>query len=137
MATGSPTPFVGGKGANRFQGSHLFLRNNYTILYRELEIDIEDTHSTTGANRFLPHLWEARELTGSPTFTHPVAASLSRVRAISKLLNSVKKMWGPAHLSVGLPIVCLQLLVASSHAKPQTVHEVLLLDTNVDSVCYE
>merc|ERR1739842_217789 len=36
--------------------------------------------------------------------------------------NSVK-MWGPAHLSVGLPIVCLQLL-ASSDARPQTVHQV-------------
>merc|ERR1712203_544585 len=60
--------------------------------------------------------------------TPPAAASMGRVRASSKLLNSVK-MWGPAHLSVGLPVVILQLL-ASSHARPQTVHEVAPADRN-------
>ena len=48
-------------------------------------------------NQFIGKVWEeqpvpppqARELTGSPTSTPPAAASLSRVRASSKLLNRV------------------------------------------------
>merc|ERR1711974_289751 len=60
--------------------------------------------------------------------TPPAAASLSRVRTTrSCSIESSVKMWGPAHLSVGLPIVILQLL-ASSHARPQTVHGVASAD---------
>ena len=61
--------------------------------------------------------------TGSPTTTPPVAASQSRV-PLSKLLNRVK-MWRPARLSVALSVVILQLLASSTHARPQTEHEVL------------
>merc|ERR1712105_478322 len=51
----------------------------------------------------------------------PRRAEFAQIR--SKLLNRVK-MWCPAHLSVALPVVLLQLLASSSHARPQTVHEV-------------
>merc|ERR1712106_93203 len=51
----------------------------------------------------------------------PHQAEFAQLRSCS--VESSVKMWVPAHLSVGLPIVILQLL-ASSHARPQTVHEV-------------
>merc|ERR1711951_30682 len=39
------------------------------------------------------------------------------------------KMWGPAHImSVGLPLVVILQLLASSHARPQTVHQVASAD---------
>merc|ERR1711890_159011 len=62
--------------------------------------------------------------------TPPAAASKSRVRpssieAAHSIESSVVKMRCPAHLSVALPIVLHQLLASSSHARPQTVHEVV------------
>merc|ERR1712203_463055 len=39
-------------------------------------------------------------------------------------IESSVKMWCSAHLSVALPVVILQLLASSTHARPQTGHQV-------------
>ena len=44
------------------------------------------------------------------------------------------KMWGPAHImSVGLPLVVILQLLASSHARPQTVHQVWMQMQSIPS----
>ena len=73
-------------------------------------------------------MWEEQQVPPPPLHRRPPRGAEFARRSCS--IESSVKMWGPAHLSVALPIVLLQILASSSHARPQTGHEVLFKYTH-------